>query len=538
MSEKKISLEEIQKQQQLLQVQERQMLQQFLESKSPDDIIKAQDYIANVEKKKDTGIKSYVYSPDYFYDSLGYKANPTNITYQTLRNMARVPVIRSIIQTRQDQVADFGEPTDDYQRKGWAIIKKRKLFSEEKDKELTDSDKRRISDITDFLINGGIEDNTWCGDNFDTFLRKTIKDSLEVDQMTYEIVRNRRGMPIEFLATDGATYRLADSIDEDNKKDAIQINGYFPSYVQVYQGIVKSEFYPWELCFGIRNQSTNIYNNGYGVSELEDLIQIVTWLVNGMQYNGNFFKQGSNPKGFLNIKNNISDGNLSEFKQSWRSTIAGVQNAHRTPVFQGGEVEWIKLHENNKDMEFQLWEDFLIVLACSVYKIDPTEIGFTPEKSSSMFGQDGQKARLEHSKSKGLDPLLKFIQRKITKYIVSQLDPNFEFVFTGMEPEDEDKILEQDTKKVQFGGMSMEDFFKKHSKRDFDPKKDTILNNIYAQQRQMNLMGGEQSNAAVDEMTGDEKGNLYKENPYDEYEKSEENIFFKSFNDFCDKNLK
>lgn len=538
MSEKKITLEEIQKQQQLLQIQERTMLQDHLESKSPDEILKAQDYISNIEKKKDSGVKSYIFTPDYFYDSLGYKANPTSITYQTLRNMARVPVIRSIIQTRQDQVADFAEPTDDYQRKGWAIVKKRKLFSEEKDKELTDFDKRRISDITDFLLNGGITANTWCGDNFDTFLRKITKDSLEVDQMTFEVVRDRRQKLFEYIATDGATYRLAESIDRENRSDAIEINGYFPSYVQVYQGVVKNEFYPWELCFGIRNQSTNVFNNGYGVSELEDLIQVVTWLVNGMQYNGNFFKQGSNPKGFLNVKSTVSDQNLSEFKQAWRSTIAGVQNAHRTPVFQGGDVEWIKLHENNKDMEFQLWEDFLIVLACAVFKIDPVEIGFSSEKSASMFGQDGQKARLEHSKSKGLDPVLLHEQRKITKYIVSQLDPNFEFIFTGMEPEDEEKILEQDIKKVQWGGMSMEDFFKKHSKREFDPKNDTILNNIFIQYRQMSMMGGEQSNAAVDEMTGDESGNMYKQNPYDEYEKSENNIFLKSFNEFCDKNLK
>ena len=68
-------------------------------------------------------------------------------------------------------------------------------------------------------------------------------------------------------------------------------------------------FFPWELTFGIRNKSSDIFTNGYGVSELEDMVQIVTWLLFGMQYNSNFFSQGSNTKGLkklckylLNIK--------------------------------------------------------------------------------------------------------------------------------------------------------------------------------------------------------------------------------------------
>jgi hypothetical protein len=241
----------------------------------------------------------------------------------------------------------------------------------------------------------------------------------------------------------------------------------------------------------------------------------------GMQYNGNFFKQGSNPKGLLHIKGNVPDQKMAELKQMWRSTVSGVWNAHKMPILDGStDIQFIDMQHTNKDMEFSQWQDFLMVIACSVYRIDPSELGLNLEKAKSIFGQDGQKQRLEHSQAKGLNPLLKFIQRKMTKYIVSQLDPSFEFQFTGLEQEDKVVALDMDVKKVTMGAMSLEDVFKKYSGRDFNPDKDTILNPAYIQIKQMNMMGGDQSNQAVDEQNGE------KPNP-----------FMKGFNDYMNKEL-
>ena len=458
------------------------------------------------------------------YNSLGYKNQPSNMSYQTLRNMARTPIIRSIITTRQEQVASYAEPTSDDQKMGWTIKKKRGVFDKKSDK-MTEADKGRAQDIIEFIMNTGNVENTWSNDNFDSFLRKIVKDTLEIDQMCFENVRNRRGQLVQFEAVDSGTFRLAESYDDREGSEfhefGDKINGYYPSYVQVYNQTVYNAYYPWELCFGIRNISTSVYNNGYGISELEDMIQIITWMLYGMQYNGNFFKQGSNPKGLLHIKGNVPDQKMAELKQMWRSTISGISNAHKMPILDGNsEMQWIDMQQTNKDMEFSQWQDFLMVIACSVYRIDPSELGLNLEKAKSIFGQDGQKQRLEHSQAKGLNPLLKFIQRKMTKYIVSQLDPSFEFQFTGLEQEDKVVALDMDVKKVTMGAMSLEDVFKKYSGRDFNPDKDTILNPAYIQIKQMNMMGGDQSNQAVDEQNGE------KPNP-----------FMKGFNDYMNKEL-
>lgn len=72
---------------------------------------------------------------------------------------------------------------------------------------------------------------------------------------------------------------------------------------------------------------TDIWQNGYGRSELESLIEIITYILNGVQYNGNFFKNGSNPKGFIKMNGpNTNQTQLNDFKQKWRQMLTGVDN--------------------------------------------------------------------------------------------------------------------------------------------------------------------------------------------------------------------
>ena len=508
-------INKIKEQQELLRIEEELWLSKSLNSNDPQAILKAQTYIQSLEKAKESNVKSFLFSPEQeFFNSLGYKGHPTNISYQTLRNMARTPIIRSIVKTRTDQVAAFSHYSEDEQKEGWQIKPKRRLFEETK--ALSTQQKRDISKIVQFLEDAGESQTKWQNDDFETFLRKITKDSLELDQMCWENVYNNRGQLTEFLAVDGATFRLAESYDDRDGQTSQykDIKGYYPSYVQVYNQRTHNVFYPWELCFGIRNTSTSIWNNGYGISELEDLIQIVTWLLYGMQYNGNFFKQGSNPKGILAVKGNVDAAKLNSLKQMWRSTVAGVQNAHKMPVIDGGmDYNWINLQGTNKDMEFSQWNDFLMVIACSVFTIDPSECGFNLSKSSTIFGQDGQRLRLEHSLSKGLTPILVFLEKKINKYIVSQIGEGYEFSFTGVEKEDKKEALDQDVKKLNAGFVSLEDMFKKYSGRELNKEKDSILNSIWLQLQQMQQMGGDQSNEAVDQMN-QEQGTEEDQNPF------------------------
>ncbi len=545
-----MSFEQIDDQIETLKARRTILANKGMMSDDPNELVKAQAYVLKQQKAQKANFKSFVFSPEReFYNGLGYKSTLKGTSYELLRAMARAPQISAIIQTRIEQTLNYSEFQTDLQREGWTITKKLSRFEDYSAYELTDKDKKEIERLVDFLENGGDNAKWDLADDFEDFLRKYVKDSLELDQATFEVERTRGNDVFRYAATPSETIRLLDTIDpreldrEKHKYD--EVNGYYPIYAQIWRGQIAERqipgttmteeivYYPWELNFGVRNKSTDIMNNGYGKSELEILIEIVTWMLYGMQYNGNFFKQGSNPKGFFTIEGDADAGVLSEFRSAWRQTIAGVSNSHKVPIFEGSKINWVDMHVNNKDMEFEKWNNFLVVLACAVYRIDPSELGFNFKGTSQMFGQDGQKERLNHSKEKGLEPLLKFVQKQINKYIITEVNPGFQFKFTGIDLEDETTMLDNDKKKSEAGFVSQQDMFEKYSKRRPNDD-DIILNQVYVQQKQMEMYGGEESNAAVDQMEGGE--GVGPANPFDQYEKGD-NPVMDAAQDWIKKNL-
>lgn len=554
------SLQEIAALQQKLEVQKTLVLQKAMLSDDPEKIIEAAKHWKDVDKREDSSLKSYIFDPWQYAHQTGFKAKPASLSYDTLRRMGRTPIINAIITTRVEQVASFSEPAYDEKGTGFIIRKKSGyLPKDEKESKKTDKKSEQIIEyITDFIVNCGTAGNSWHGDSFDTFLRKITRDSLELDQMTFEIIRNRKGIPQEFIATDAATFRLADSFDDDEYlgKEKIQINGYFPSYVQVFESQPKAEFYPWELCFGIRNHLTDVKLNGYGVSELENIIQVITWMLYSDTYNGKFFSQGSAPKGIIKINGSINEAKLQEFRQQWAGMVAGVQNAWRTPVMEADKMEWIDLQKNNRDMEFGKWQEYLIKIACASYKIDPSEIGFPMSGSSEskpMF-EGNNEARLKYSKDKGLSPLLKMIEHKINKYIVNALHQDYEFKFVGLNPESEQEIVDLDIKKAGTF-MSLKEIRRKYNLPDMPEDEDDIILNPYyfqmwSQQQAAKNQGNPDSNAAMDAenpgqgfdeeqggpgaQAGSQDAELDYNNFMENHSKDESDPFAKAFNEFID----
>lgn len=510
-----LSLQELQIMAQAAPIALRNRLQKSLNSENFEEVMKAQAFIAEQQKHgrraPQPEIKSILWNPSEIgFNGKGYRDPNNGIAFGTLNRMGDIFIIKAIINTRIEQVQNFLKYSVDDQKPGYQIRYKRSPGSKGSDeKELSAKDKKIVDYIVRFLEDGGGNDKWECEDNFQEFTRKVLRDSLVLDQMTFELVRARNMNLKKYRAVDAALIRQLDTNDPRYRQmfENFRWHGYLPRYAMVWDGqIIRHPvsdeyvvFYPWELGYGIRNKTTNVLRNGYGCSELETLIEIVTWILWGMQYNGNFFKQGSQPKGFINVKNgNVDQGTLNEFRQDWKQTMSTVYNSHKIPVIQGIDLEWIDLQQTNRDMEFTEWIKFLLVIACAVYRMDPSELGFQFQDAARIFGQEGQKERLDHSKQKGLTPLLVFYQNILNKYIISEIDDRLELVFTGIEIEDEAAQVELDKKKSEAGFVSLEDMFEKYSGRKFDPNKDTILNTVYQSAQTNKMMGGEGMNEIVD----------------------------------------
>lgn len=515
-------------------------IQQMQQSSDVGDILKANLYL-NESSKQDTKMKSVFFDPNDISDTgRGYKGTKGILSFDTLRRMGDIFIVRSVVNTRVEQVQNFLHFSLDEQKEGYTIRRKTNLLSKESlTDEYKEEDQKKIEYIVNFLENGGLNDKWANYDTFQDFGRKIVFDSLTLDQLAFEITRDRAWDLARFRAVDASLIRLLDSADPKTREafEKYRFKGYLPRYCMAWQGQILRNpttqesvvYYPWELGYGVRNKSTSIYRNGYGTSELETLVEIITWILWGMQYNGNFFSKGSQPKGFINVKNqNIDNQVLNEFRQAWTQTMRGVSNAHRVPIMQGIDLEWIDLQKSNRDMEFTEWVKFLIIITCSVYRIDPSELGFQFKDQAQIFGQDGQKERLDHSRDKGLKPLLIFVQNIINKYLVSELDSDYEFAFTGIEIEDEGQQVDLDKKKTEAGFVSLEDMFRKYSKRELDPEKDTILNAIYQNALQMK----QQQEMYAEPVLGEEGAT---EDPFAQYKSMQSNPILDASLDYINK---
>lgn len=532
-----LSLEELDSIQKAAPMAFQSKLQSALSSNDTEELLKANLYLGEINKTS-PHIQSVFFDPnDLAGNGKGFKDSKGALSFSTLRRMGDIYIIRAIVNTRIEQVQNFLHFSEDEQKEGYTIRRKKSLFKEEKEDELSNEDKRKIENIVKFLENGGWNEKWDNIDSFQEFVRKITFDSLTLDQLAFEIVRSRDWELKKFRAIDASLIRFLDTVDPRQREafEGYRFKGYLPRYCMVWDDMIIRNpmtkepilYYPWELGFGIRNKTSNIRKNGYGTSELETLVEIITWILWGMSYNGLFFKQGSQPKGFINVKNaNISPSTLNEFRQAWMQTMRGVENSHRVPVINGIDLEWIDLQKGNRDMEFNDWLKFLVIMSCSVYRIDPTELGFQFKDQAQIFGQDGQKARLQHSREKGLKPILIFLENVITKYIVSELDEDFEFSFTGIEVEDEEAQVKLDAEKLEKGMVAMQDIFQKYSGRPLDPENDIIINQVYQtakqaeQQQQMYgaSVPGESEEAGV---PNDEES--FSENPFDKYKSFDNN---------------
>jgi len=436
----------------------------------PAMLRKAEDPTAGIHNDPaKRGPKSVFFDPLTLQYSLGYKDRRYNLTYDTLRRVAhQVSIIGAIINTRIAQVAAFSEPYRTTKSLGYQIKHK------SPDHHTDDAERDFIQRAEAFIACCGEpgQSNPWTRmrrPKFEAFLKCIVRDTLTFDQLTFEVVPRRNGIPFEFWATDASTMRLA-SPDRDagmhfsyHQRNSMiptqrphrftnlyegqtygeqDVVGQSVRYVQVVNGQIENVYFEDEMAFGIRNPRSDIYIQGYGYGELEQLITIITGVLYAEEYNRRFFSQGANPKGILNFKgDNWTLEQLEAFRRQWAAQVAGAENAWKTPVTQSEGLEWVDLQRSNQEMGFQGWLEYLIKITCGVYLIDPAEINFDLHggvQQTPLF-ESSQEWKLKASRDRGLKPLLKFIAGLINEYIIDKIDDHFVFEFAGL-----DELTEQE----------------------------------------------------------------------------------------------
>lgn len=426
--------------------------------------------------------KREVENADYTFVGIGgYKEKGQSLNFETLKEVAKkVAPISAIVNTRIDQIGAFTKQAR-YDEDGRGF----KIRPKDLDATITDKMQEDILFLEDFILNCGSTDDA-LRENFDTFLRKIMRDSLILDQINFEIVRGMNSKPLAFYAVDASTIRVA---REDDKEDF--------AYAQIIDGRVVAEFEKDELVLAVRNPRTDINAYPYGFSEIETILKQLSSYLEAEDYNMRFFKQGGMTKGILNIKSDPngvgSQSTLEDFKRQWRTQVTGQNGAWKIPVLQlPGDVEFINVAQSGGEMVFEKWVNYLINISCAVYRIDPAEINFP--NNGGVGGNGGgifegsNQAKYQNSRDKGLYPLLQFIENIINKYIVSQFNNDYVFKFVGLNEKSEEERLQIDKDRVATY-ITVNELRKEQGLKPLEAG-DIILNPYYLQAMQAGGGGG------------------------------------------------
>lgn len=393
-------------------------------------------------EKATTEPKTLFYDPFAIIEQLGFKDKPSAVTFNTLKAMTwKLPIVAAILQTRINQVASFARPQHDRYQMGF------RLRLREVERLPTKQERIWSRKMESVIMRSGVTDNFIGRETFEEFLRKLTWDSLVYDQMTFEVVDNRKHEPAEWYAVDSSTIRLADSASlyqNEDKLNAVR-------YVQIYDGMIIAEYSQNEMCFAVRNPRTDIRQHGYGISELEMLVPTITSLLYAHEYNTRFFSQGSAAKGIINFKGAVPEKTLQQFRRHWYQMLSGVENAWRTPITNAEELQYINLQNSSRDMEFNAWMDFLIKTTCSVYSMDPIEVNFKygNEGQRSGLNEASNKEKITASQERGLRPLLRFISNALNQHIIWRINEDFEFDFVGLDANTRDEAADLNSKRVK-----------------------------------------------------------------------------------------
>ncbi len=377
------------------------------------------------------------------------------------------------------EAQDKDQDDDDVEAYNFELERKAKEILRKK----YEKDKKKVEE---YIANCGQLENRpfdklkW---NFDSALRAWTRDTLTYDLYATETVPDKAGRPHHWFPVDGGSIKFA-SVDlkkykqlAENylnldilypekqaetmeKRKTLELNDDFLAkdaykYVQVIRGKIERAYTSDELKIGIRNITTDIYNNGYGLSEIELSVSLITGHLNAEFYNQAYFTQGFSAKGILHIKAAINRRKLESVRQQWQHMIRGSKNAFQTPIFAGvNEVQWIPLTQNHDDIGFEGWMRYLIKMICSIFQIDPHElgIGFKDEGSGGGLSGDNTQEKVKLSKDKGLIPLIRHLENYINENVVKAFDDRFVIEFTGLSVEDRKESLDR---------QSLERMFKK-----------------------------------------------------------------------------
>ena len=217
-------------------------------------------------------------------------------------------------------------------------------------------------------------------------------------------------------------------------------------------------FEPDEVLYYYMNKKSSSL---YGFSPVQAVMQVIETLMQATRWNKDFFKNNAMPSGIVSIPG-IDKEQLKLAKESWLNSTKG--KPHKM-MFQNKEANFTSFATNARDMEWLEGQKWYFHLVFGVFGVSPVEAGF--HENTNQGNQAGQE---RITVKNGIKPQLRLFENQATNNIIPELfqekDPGIKFVYKPKEHVEEQIEFEQDTKLIELGIMTVNEFRKS---RNLDP---------------------------------------------------------------------
>lgn len=121
------------------------------------------------------------------------------------------------------------------------------------------------------------------------------------------------------------------------------------------------------------------------------------------EWNRNFFTNGAEPGGIIEVEERLSDDEFNEFRDRWAETHQGIDNAHRVAILEN-KMKWVDRKYSMRDMQFvelaRVGDDKLFV----AFGVSKTMLGLT-EGANRAIAESGKVMFAEYVTVPRLDRL-------------------------------------------------------------------------------------------------------------------------------------
>ena len=400
------------------------------------------------------------------------------------RALARTPPVAAIIRTRCNQSAEWQRPQEDEFSVGFQITPR------DKNQRVTKSLAKEIDEATEKVMAAGAD---YFPGGLEAWDRATNVDSLTADLAFTEIGEYKKNPKTDtvgellWFAPADPTY-----IRRWITSEQIQNRQWFAgdnetAFVQYMDNEITAEWTKHQMHMGIRNPRSWTYTGGYGHPELEELVSIVAWAVHAFATNGSNYMTGMHGNMMLVLKSSMKTNRFEQIERMIHAALSGVASNRKTPVIQvnpamNEDIIPVELGKtSNADMQYADWINFLVKVICSLYAMDPAEMGF-------IFGNEGVKNqqyanspldRIVNSKERGLRPLLRAKGRWVDEFLFRRFYPRLKFNYVGFDAQTQKERDAADSLAVKEWLTVNEVRASRNRERIEHPAADLPLNNLF-----------------------------------------------------------